>query len=72
MINEMTYEEILSISHDMKNCCKTIAKLIENKKSPDLEDFVQCVENYTKYLDSTIELMTVADMALQELIELKK
>ena len=51
---------------------KIVAKLIENKKSPDLEDFVQCVENYTKSLDSTIELMTLADMALQELIELKK
>lgn len=72
MINEMSYEEILAISHDMKNCCKVITALIENKESPDLEEFVQCVENYTKYLDSTIELMTVADMALKELISLKK
>lgn len=72
MINEMTYDEILKASQDMKNSCRIITKLIENKNLPDLEDFVGSVDNYTKYLDSTIELMIAADKALKELIELKK
>lgn len=72
MINEMTYDEILKASQDMKNSCRIITKLIRNKNLPDLEDFVESVNNYTKYLDSTIELMIAADKALKELIELKK
>lgn len=72
MINEMSYEEILAASHDMKNCCRIITSLIADKETPDLEEFVVTVENYTKYLDSTIELMTAADKALKDLIELKK
>ena len=72
MINEMTYEEILIASQDMKNSCRVITKLIRNKNLPDLEDFVDSVDNYTKYLDSTIELMIAADKALKELIESKK
>ena len=72
MINEMTYEEILRASQDMKNSCRVITKLIRNKNLPDLEDFVDSVDNYTKYLDSTIELMIAADKALKELIESKK
>ncbi len=72
MINEMSYEEILAASQDMKNCCRIITSLIEGKNTPDLEEFVSSVENYTKYLDSTIELMTAADKALKDLIELKK
>lgn len=72
MINEMSYEEILAASKDMKNCCKVITDLIEDKEVPDLEDFVASVENYTKYLDNTIDLMASVDKALKDLVELKK
>lgn len=72
MINEMSYDQIIAASQEMKNCCKVINSLIANKNTPDLEEFVQSVENYTKYLDSTIELMTVADTALKQLIDMKK
>ena len=72
MINEISYEQILSASQEMKNCCKVIVSLIEGKEAPDLEEFVSTVENYTKYLDTTIELMTAADKALKDLVEMKK
>ncbi len=72
MINEMTYNEILQASDKMKKSCEAIRSLIINKDSPDLEEFVDSVETYTKYLDSTIELMVAADEALKDLIELKK
>ncbi len=72
MINEMSYEEILSASQDMKNCCQVISNLIKNKNIPDLEDFVASVDTYTKYLDNTIELMVSADKALKGLVESKK
>ncbi len=72
MINEMTYDEILKSSDKMKKCCEVIRGLLINKDSPDLEDFIDSVDTYTKYLDSTIELMIAADIALKDLIELKK
>lgn len=72
MINEMTYDEILKASQDMKDCCQVISHLIQNKDIPDLVDFIESVEKYTKYLDSTIELMMAADKALKGLVELKK
>lgn len=68
----MTYEEILAASQDMKNCCQVITNLLQNKNIPDLEEFVASVDTYTKYLDSTIELMAAADKALKGLIDLKK
>lgn len=72
MINEMTYDEILKSSEKMKNSCEIIKGLIADKETPDLEDFVTSVDSYTKYLDNTIELMMAADIALKDLIELKK
>lgn len=72
MINEMTYEEILKASEKMKKSCDVIKGLIVNKDTPDLDDFVDSVEVYTKYLDNTIELMVAADKALKDLVELKK
>ncbi|MDD5888105.1 MAG: hypothetical protein PUC82_01280 [bacterium] len=72
MINEMTYDEILAASNDMKKSCQVITRLIQNRNLPDLENFVESVDNYTKYLDSTIELMVAADKALKGLIDLKK
>lgn len=72
MINEMTYDEILKLSEKMKKSCEVIKRLIVDKDTPDLEDFVSSVDTYTKYLDNTIELMVAADIALKDLIELKK
>ena len=72
MINEMTNDEILAASQELKNCCQVIRNLISNKKVQDLEDFVASVDMYTKYLDNTIELIVAADKALQGLIESKK
>lgn len=72
MINEMTYDEILKSSEKMKKSCEVIRRLSVDKETPDLDDFVDSVEIYTKYLDNTIELMVAADKALKDLIELKK
>lgn len=72
MINEMTNEEILAASQELKNCCQVIRRLIENRDVQDLEDFVASVDMYTKYLDNTIELIVAADLALKKLVESKK
>lgn len=72
MINNLTYEEALAISKELKASADEINLLIKDKKAQELQDFVSTVEGYSKYIETTVELHMDADKALQELKDTKK
>ena len=72
MINNLSYEQILTISAELKKNCEIIKQLTSLKKIQDLEEFITSVEIYYKYLENSVELSKDADIALQDLINNKK
>lgn len=72
MIENLTYEQILSVSNELKKYCANINQVIEGKEVGELEDFVAAVDSYTKYLDNNVELNQAADLALADLVKQKK
>lgn len=72
MIENLTYEQILSVSNELKKYCDNINQVIEGKKVGELEDFVAAVDSYTKFLDNNVELNQAADLALADLVNQKK
>ena len=69
MIDKLTYDQVLTISQELKKQTEIINKLLEGKNIPELTDFTATVEGYSKYLENTIEINRDADNALQELKE---
>ena len=69
MIDKLTYDQVLTISQELKKQTEIINKLLEGKDIPELTDFTATVEGYSKYLENTIEINRDADNALQELKE---
>lgn len=67
MIDKLTYDEILSISKDLKEQIKIINFIIDTKDLPQLKDFSATVEGYSKFLENTIEINKDADKALEDL-----
>lgn len=49
MIDKLTYDEILSISKDLKEQIKIINSIIDTKDLPQLKDFSATVEGYSKF-----------------------
>ena len=72
MIENLTYEQILSVSNEIKKYCDNINQVIEGKEVGELEDFVAAVDSYTKFLDNNVELNQAADLALADLVNQKK
>ncbi len=72
MIENLTYEQILSVSNELKKYCANINQVIEGKEVGELEDFVAAVDSYTKFLDNNVELNQAADLALAGLVNQKK
>ncbi|MCI5790215.1 MAG: hypothetical protein MR031_05965 [Tenericutes bacterium] len=72
MIENLTYEQILSVSNELKKYCDNINQVIEGKEVGELEDFVAAVDSYTKFLDNNVELNQAADLALADLVNQKK
>ena len=56
MIDKLTYDEVQTVSNELKNLAKKIEKLIEGKGSSQLEDFVATVEGYFKIKRAFIAL----------------
>lgn len=67
MIDKLSYEEVLSISKEIKTDIEKVKELCARKGIDDLNDFIATVEGYSKFLENTIEINKDADMALQEL-----
>ena len=72
MIENLTYEQILSVSNELKKYCDNINQVIEGKEVGEREDFVAAVDSYTKFLDNNVELNQAADLALADLVNQKK
>lgn len=67
MIDKLTYEQVLTISHELKKQAQIIDNLVRNRNIQELKDFAATVEGYSKFLENTIEINKDADKALQEL-----
>lgn len=68
MIDKLSYEDILTISKELKEQAEIIDKLVQNRNIQELKDFAATVEGYSKFLENTIEINKDADKALNELI----
>ncbi len=71
MIENISYEEMLSISKELQASANVIRELVKEKNLPELNDFISTVEGYSKFLETTVELYQDADAALSELISKK-
>lgn len=71
MIEKSNYEDIATMSQELKNCCANLKKVIANKDLSELEDFISTVDVYYKYLDSTIELHKDADEVIKQFLDRK-
>lgn len=67
MIDKLTYNEILTISEELKKQAAIIDELVKNRNIQELKDFAATVEGYSKFLENTIEINKDADKALAEL-----
>lgn len=67
MIDKLTYNEILTISEELKKQAAIIDELVKNRNIQELKDFAATVEGYSKFLENTIEINKDADKALTEL-----
>lgn len=67
MIDKLSYEEILTISKELKKQAEIIEKLANEKNAQELIDFSKTVEGYSKFLENTIIINKDADKALKEL-----
>ena len=67
MIDKISYEDMKSYSKELKASADVIKTLIEGKDLKELSNFVEDVEKYSKYLESTVKLYEDADKALSYL-----
>ena len=67
MIENISYEDMESYSKELKASADAINILIANKDLKELENFVEEVNRYSTYLESTVKLYKSADKALDYL-----
>ena len=67
MIDKLSYDEVLSISKELRQQANIIERLMQGREVPELEDFVATIEGYSKFLENTVDINKDADMVLQEL-----
>ena len=67
MIDKLSYDEVLTISKNLKQQANIIERLMQGREIPELDDFVATIEGYSKFLENTVDINKDADMALQEL-----
>lgn len=74
MMNSLSYDELSDLSQSLSNSSENIRKIIE-KYGEDLTkvmEFCDCIDSYSKFLDTNISLNKDADQALQYIIEKNK
>lgn len=67
MIDKLSYEDVLTISKDIKEQAEIIQHLAEQRGVTELSDFIATVEGYSKFLETTVKLNKDADEALEDL-----
>ena len=64
MIENISYDDMLSYSKELKASVDVINELISDKDFKELQDFVNSVTTYSRYLESTVKLHKSADEAI--------
>lgn len=72
MIDKLTYDQVLSISKELSKEAQIIDKLAKDRNLQDLQDFSSTVEGYSKFLETIVNMNKDADIALSDLIKMKK
>ncbi len=67
MIDKLSYDEVQTISAELKKLADIIMKLADGRHIQELQDFAATVEGYSKFLENTIEINKDADNALKDL-----
>lgn len=67
MIENLTYDQILEISNELRENAAIIEKLANSKNISKLQDFASMVDGYSKYLETIVEINKDADKALIDL-----
>lgn len=74
MIGNMTYDEMKKACIALAESSKIIREIV-NKYSPDMDsvaEFCDCLDNYSKYLETSVKLYQDSDLALKTMIEKNK
>ncbi len=67
MIENISYDDMINYSKELKASADVIAELIKNKELSEIQNFVDEVSNYSKYLESIVKLYKDADNNLLDL-----
>ena len=67
MIENISYDDMDSYSKELKASAEVIKALIDGKDLKELENFVEEVIKYSKYLESTVKIYRDADNVLSSL-----
>lgn len=67
MIDKLSYDEILTISKELKTQIEVVNKIANAHELDELADFIATVEGYSKFLENTIDINKDADIALSDL-----
>ena len=69
MIGKLSYDQLQEIITNLREQLDIILKLRKGRSVPQLDDFIDSVETYCKYLENTMELNRDADEALSALVK---
>ena len=69
MIDKLSYDDILTISQELKKESDIVKELASKRNIKDIEDFASTVEGYSKFLENTVCINKDADEALISLKE---
>lgn len=67
MIDKLSYDDIIAISHDLRQQVSIVSQLASSRDITQLSDFIATVEGYSKFLENIVEINKDADEALSEL-----
>lgn len=68
MIDKLSYDQLAEIVKSFREQKDIILKLMKGRSVPQLEDFIDSLESYCKFLENTMELNKDADEALSGLV----
>lgn len=71
MIEKISYDEMLNYAKELNASADVIAELIKDKEYKELENFVEEIYNYSKYLQRIVDINKTADNAIDYLKENK-
>lgn len=68
MIGKLTYEQVEAVAKDLRAQADLLHKLLNGRSVPDIQEFAEKVDAYSKFLENTIELNKAADEAIKDIV----